>query len=161
MGSFIIIFYIIIFVVICWCCARIVVPCVCAVCRCRRHRHRHCHCCYDEKEKGHPTTNVAIPITNRVIFSITFRVEVEAQLTILAHGPSPSLFQYTTYILSIIYSFYFFCLFDYVSKFFNSERFSLIYLPYSMLTEPGTQNNGNCFTVCAHKTKRYRQDCYR
>lgn len=59
------------------------------------------------------------------------------------HCPLYLFFSFSMYfsipltILSIIYSFYFFCLFDYVSKFFNSERFSLIYLTYSTLTVLG------------------------
>lgn len=145
---FIIIFYIIIYIfrfviVICSmiCCVCVCVF-VCIVCtafvvllssiwwRCKRENERE-----RQKEKRHHSvrTVLPLPITNRVIFSIAFRVDAEKErckpntrfsvLRFSWMGKISLIHCCTTYILSIIHSFHFYCLFDYVSKFFFSCAF--------------------------------------
>lgn len=108
MDSFIIIFYMIIFVVICWCHA-LLAPCTVTA--------------MTSGGKGHLAK--CLPYQLRIVLSLqsqfVLKSKWNAQYFCIAQTTVYHL--YFVYILSIIHSFHFYCLFDYAFEFFNSGRF--------------------------------------
>lgn len=156
MGIFIIICYIIIFrchlLMLMLCALFIRTGCMCAL-------HRPLSLLWREGKKAIQQT---LPYQLQFVLSFQSRFHVEVERTYntkqyTLHCIAPFCVPTTYYIFSIIHSFYFFCLFDYVFKFSNSGRFSLIYLPYSLQTESRTEL---CGTQCAKQNNIYRRDWY-